>query len=160
METRKELRRLAKPNDRCYNFDLQNDYHRMGIDPAFQEYADFNLREESFKCRDAPFGHNDSPICISVKSRSVPCCHGKGAKDPQPGQCKSQLEASQQKVEVWQILTRAKIHTDSSPVAGWSTETEACGEGRLAEPAEALVHQPPGAGGGQQADRAFLFYGS
>ncbi|KAK3284632.1 hypothetical protein CYMTET_7732 [Cymbomonas tetramitiformis] len=49
METLKKLRRLAKPNDWCVSFDLQDGYHVAGIDPAFQEYMQFDVRGELFQ---------------------------------------------------------------------------------------------------------------
>ncbi|KAK3242073.1 hypothetical protein CYMTET_48217 [Cymbomonas tetramitiformis] len=51
METLKKLRRLAKPNDWCFSFDLQDGYHVVGIDPAFQEYMQFDVRGELFPVR-------------------------------------------------------------------------------------------------------------
>eukprot|EP00854_Cymbomonas_tetramitiformis_P034087 gene34087-biopygen11485 len=37
METLKKLRRLAKPNNCCFSFDLQDGCRHMGINPAYQE---------------------------------------------------------------------------------------------------------------------------
>ncbi|KAK3233721.1 hypothetical protein CYMTET_56004 [Cymbomonas tetramitiformis] len=56
METLKKLRRLAKPNDWCFSFDLQDGYHVVGIDPAFQEYMQLDVRGELFQCGALPFG--------------------------------------------------------------------------------------------------------
>ncbi|KAK3266657.1 hypothetical protein CYMTET_24735 [Cymbomonas tetramitiformis] len=56
MEMLKKLRRLAKPNDWCFSFDLQDGYHVVGIDPAFQEYMQFDVRGELFQCGALHFG--------------------------------------------------------------------------------------------------------
>ncbi|KAK3256298.1 hypothetical protein CYMTET_34561 [Cymbomonas tetramitiformis] len=74
METLKKLRRLAKPNDWCFSFDLQDGYHVVGIDPAFQEYMQFDVRGELFQCGALPFGWNDSPrIFVKVMKVLVEC---------------------------------------------------------------------------------------
>ncbi|KAK3282239.1 hypothetical protein CYMTET_10012 [Cymbomonas tetramitiformis] len=74
METLKKLRRLAKPNDWCISFDLQDGYHVLGIDPAFQEYMQFDVRGGLFQCGAHPFGWNDSPrIFIKVMKVLVEC---------------------------------------------------------------------------------------
>ncbi|KAK3280628.1 hypothetical protein CYMTET_11540 [Cymbomonas tetramitiformis] len=74
METLKKLRRLAKPNDWCISFDLQDGYHVVGIDPAFQEYMQFDVRGELFQCGALPFGWNDSPrIFVKVMKVLVEC---------------------------------------------------------------------------------------
>ncbi|KAK3289910.1 hypothetical protein CYMTET_2624 [Cymbomonas tetramitiformis] len=44
METLKKLQPLAKTNDWCIRFDLEDGYHIVGIDPAFQEYMQFEMR--------------------------------------------------------------------------------------------------------------------
>ncbi|KAK3283556.1 hypothetical protein CYMTET_8750, partial [Cymbomonas tetramitiformis] len=62
METLKKLRRLAKSNDWCISFDLQDGYHVVGIDPAFQEYMQFDVRRELFQCGALPFGWNASHL--------------------------------------------------------------------------------------------------
>ncbi|KAK3241448.1 hypothetical protein CYMTET_48799 [Cymbomonas tetramitiformis] len=61
METLKKLRWLAKPNDWCISFDLEDGYHVVGIDPTLQEYMQFDVRGELFQCGALPFGWNDSP---------------------------------------------------------------------------------------------------
>ncbi|KAK3240781.1 hypothetical protein CYMTET_49399 [Cymbomonas tetramitiformis] len=61
METLKKLRRLAKPDDWCFSFDLQDGYHAVGIDPEYQEFMQFDVRRELFQCGAFPFGWNDSP---------------------------------------------------------------------------------------------------
>ncbi|KAK3266376.1 hypothetical protein CYMTET_24998 [Cymbomonas tetramitiformis] len=74
METLKKLRRLAKPNDWYISFDLQDGYHVMGIDPAFQEYMQFDVRGQLFQCGALPFGWNDSPrIFVKVMKVLVEC---------------------------------------------------------------------------------------
>ncbi|KAK3233421.1 hypothetical protein CYMTET_56282 [Cymbomonas tetramitiformis] len=74
METLKKLRRLAKPNDWCISFDLQDGYHVVGIDPAFQEFMHFDVRGELFQCGALPFGWNDSPrIFVKVMKVLVEC---------------------------------------------------------------------------------------
>ncbi|KAK3287955.1 hypothetical protein CYMTET_4563 [Cymbomonas tetramitiformis] len=74
METLKKLRRLAKPNEWCFTFDLQDGYHHVGIDPAFQEYMQFDVRGELFQCGALPFGWNDSPrIFVKVMRVLVEC---------------------------------------------------------------------------------------
>ncbi|KAK3262767.1 hypothetical protein CYMTET_28392 [Cymbomonas tetramitiformis] len=74
METLKKLRRLAKPNDWCISFDLQDSYHVVGIDPAYQEYMQFDVREELFQCGALPFGWNNSPrIFVKVMKVLVEC---------------------------------------------------------------------------------------
>ncbi|KAK3269832.1 hypothetical protein CYMTET_21730 [Cymbomonas tetramitiformis] len=74
METLKKLHRLAKPNDWCFSFDLQDGYHVVGIDPAFQEYMQFDVRGELFQCGALPFGWNDSPrIFVKVMKVLVEC---------------------------------------------------------------------------------------
>ncbi|KAK3276674.1 hypothetical protein CYMTET_15272 [Cymbomonas tetramitiformis] len=74
METLKKLRRLAKPNDWCISFDLQDGYHVVGIDPAFQEYMQFDVRGELIQCGALPFGWSDSPrIFVKVMKVLVEC---------------------------------------------------------------------------------------
>ncbi|KAK3238437.1 hypothetical protein CYMTET_51557 [Cymbomonas tetramitiformis] len=74
METLKKLRRLAKPSDWCFSFDLQDGYHVVGIDPAFQEYMQFDVRGALFQCGALPFGWNDSPrIFVKVMKVLVEC---------------------------------------------------------------------------------------
>ncbi|KAK3252908.1 hypothetical protein CYMTET_37814 [Cymbomonas tetramitiformis] len=84
METLKKLRRLAKPNDWCFSFDLQDGYHVVGIDPAFQEYMQFDVRGELFQCGALPFGWNDSPrIFVKVMKVLVECLRSpRSAEDP------------------------------------------------------------------------------
>ncbi|KAK3239619.1 hypothetical protein CYMTET_50463 [Cymbomonas tetramitiformis] len=74
METLKKLQRLAKPNDWCFSFDLQDGCHVVGIDPAFQEYMQFDVRGELFQCGALPFVWNDSPrIFVKVMKVLVEC---------------------------------------------------------------------------------------
>ncbi|KAK3264727.1 hypothetical protein CYMTET_26549 [Cymbomonas tetramitiformis] len=74
METLKKLRRLAKPNDWCISFDLQGGYHVVGINPAYQEYMQFDVRRELFQCGALPFEWNDSPrIFVKVMKVLVEC---------------------------------------------------------------------------------------
>ncbi|KAK3241985.1 hypothetical protein CYMTET_48293 [Cymbomonas tetramitiformis] len=49
----KKLRRLAKPDNWCFSFDLQDGYHVVGINPAFQEYMQFDVWGSCFSA--APF---------------------------------------------------------------------------------------------------------
>ncbi|KAK3232555.1 hypothetical protein CYMTET_57092 [Cymbomonas tetramitiformis] len=80
METLKKLRRLAKPNDWCISFDLQDGYHVVGIDPAFQEYMQFDVRGKLFQCGALPFGWNGSH---AVRTRAGGCGreeHQQGAR--------------------------------------------------------------------------------
>ncbi|KAK3266316.1 hypothetical protein CYMTET_25054 [Cymbomonas tetramitiformis] len=50
-ETLKKLRRLAKPDDWCFSFDLQDGYHLVGIDKDFQEYMQFDSAEDHREVR-------------------------------------------------------------------------------------------------------------
>ncbi|KAK3241861.1 hypothetical protein CYMTET_48407 [Cymbomonas tetramitiformis] len=52
MESLKKLRRLAKKNDWCFSFDLQDGYHCVSM---------FDVLGELFQCSALPFGCNDSP---------------------------------------------------------------------------------------------------
>ncbi|KAK3287923.1 hypothetical protein CYMTET_4601 [Cymbomonas tetramitiformis] len=61
METLKKLRRLAKPGDWCFGFDLQDGLYAVGIHPEFQRFMQFDLRGELFQCSAMPFGWNDAP---------------------------------------------------------------------------------------------------
>ncbi|KAK3273536.1 hypothetical protein CYMTET_18226 [Cymbomonas tetramitiformis] len=85
METLKKLRRLAKPNDWCISFDLQDGYHVVGINPAFQEYMHFDVRGELFQSSALPFGWNDSPrIFVKVMKVLVECLRSlRSAEDRQ-----------------------------------------------------------------------------
>ncbi|KAK3243136.1 hypothetical protein CYMTET_47193 [Cymbomonas tetramitiformis] len=75
METLKKLRRLAKPDDWCFSFDLQNGHHAVGIHPEYQEYMEFDVRGELFQCGALPFGWNDSlRIFVEVMKVLVECC--------------------------------------------------------------------------------------
>ncbi|KAK3273359.1 hypothetical protein CYMTET_18397 [Cymbomonas tetramitiformis] len=74
MEILKMLRRLAKPNDWCISFDLQDGYHVVGIDPLFHEYMQFDVWGELFQCGALPFGWNDSPrTFVKVMKVLVEC---------------------------------------------------------------------------------------
>ncbi|KAK3241341.1 hypothetical protein CYMTET_48882 [Cymbomonas tetramitiformis] len=61
METLKKLRRLAKPGDWCFSFDLQDGFHALGIHPDFQRFMQFNLQGDPFHCYAVTFGWNDAP---------------------------------------------------------------------------------------------------
>ncbi|KAK3288433.1 hypothetical protein CYMTET_4090 [Cymbomonas tetramitiformis] len=61
METLKKLRRLAKPGDRCFSFDLQDDFHALGIHPDFQRFMQFDLQGDLLQCSAMPFGWSDAP---------------------------------------------------------------------------------------------------
>ncbi|KAK3248780.1 hypothetical protein CYMTET_41757 [Cymbomonas tetramitiformis] len=61
METLKKLRRLAKPGDWCFSFDLQDGFHALGIHPDFQHFMQFDLQGELFQCSAVPFGWSDAP---------------------------------------------------------------------------------------------------
>ncbi|KAK3287913.1 hypothetical protein CYMTET_4591 [Cymbomonas tetramitiformis] len=61
METLKKLRRLAKPGDWFFSFDLQDGFHAVGIHPDFQHFMQFDLQGELFQCSAMPFGWCDSP---------------------------------------------------------------------------------------------------
>eukprot|EP00854_Cymbomonas_tetramitiformis_P000668 gene668-biopygen552 len=56
METLKKLRRLAKPNDWCFSFDLQDGFLALGIHPDFQKFMQFDIQGEL-----KPFGWSDAP---------------------------------------------------------------------------------------------------
>ncbi|KAK3248980.1 hypothetical protein CYMTET_41578 [Cymbomonas tetramitiformis] len=75
METLKKLRRLAKPNDWCFSFDLQDGYHLVGIDKDFSEYMQFDVGE-LFQCGALPFGWNDSPRIFVKFMRVLVECLG------------------------------------------------------------------------------------
>ncbi|KAK3252220.1 hypothetical protein CYMTET_38463 [Cymbomonas tetramitiformis] len=83
METLKKLRRLAKPKNWCISFDLHDGYHIVGIDPAFHEYMQFDVRGKLFQCGALPFGWNDSPrIFVKVMKVLVECLRSpRSAKD-------------------------------------------------------------------------------
>ncbi|KAK3267985.1 hypothetical protein CYMTET_23486 [Cymbomonas tetramitiformis] len=73
-----QLEWMAAETERClrraHGFDLQNGYHVVGIDPAFQEYMQFDVRGELFQCGALPFGWNDSPrIFVKVMKVLVEC---------------------------------------------------------------------------------------
>ncbi|KAK3270158.1 hypothetical protein CYMTET_21436 [Cymbomonas tetramitiformis] len=61
METLKKLRRLAKPGDWCFSFDLQDGFHALGIHPDFQKFMQFDLQEDLLQCSAMPFGWSDAP---------------------------------------------------------------------------------------------------
>ncbi|KAK3283685.1 hypothetical protein CYMTET_8630 [Cymbomonas tetramitiformis] len=61
METLKKLRRLAKPGDWCFSFDLQDGFHALGIHPDFQKFMQFDLQGDLLQCSAMPFGWSDSP---------------------------------------------------------------------------------------------------
>ncbi|KAK3268805.1 hypothetical protein CYMTET_22712 [Cymbomonas tetramitiformis] len=61
METLKNFRRLTKPDDWCFSFDLQDGYHVVGIDPAFQEYMQFDVWGGAVPVRGPSIRWNDSP---------------------------------------------------------------------------------------------------
>ncbi|KAK3237305.1 hypothetical protein CYMTET_52609 [Cymbomonas tetramitiformis] len=61
METLKKLRRLAKPGDWCFSFDLQDGFHALGIHPDFQRFMQFDLQGDLLQCSAVPFGWNDAP---------------------------------------------------------------------------------------------------
>ncbi|KAK3240700.1 hypothetical protein CYMTET_49479 [Cymbomonas tetramitiformis] len=74
VETLKKLRRLAKPDDWCISFDLQDGYHVVGIEPAYREYMQFDVRGELFQFGALPFGWNDSPrIFVTIMKVLVEC---------------------------------------------------------------------------------------
>eukprot|EP00854_Cymbomonas_tetramitiformis_P020279 gene20279-biopygen20911 len=60
METLKNLRRLAKQDDRCFSFDLQDRYHYVGVDPAFHKLMQFDVQGELCQRSALPFGWNES----------------------------------------------------------------------------------------------------
>eukprot|EP00854_Cymbomonas_tetramitiformis_P009401 gene9400-biopygen9588 len=60
-ETLKKLRRLAKPNDWCFSFDLQHGFHALGIHRDFQRFMRFDLQGELFQCSAVPFGWSGAP---------------------------------------------------------------------------------------------------
>ncbi|KAK3258501.1 hypothetical protein CYMTET_32458 [Cymbomonas tetramitiformis] len=61
METLKKLRRLAKPGDWCFSFDLQDGFHALGIHPDFQKFMQFDLQGDLLQCSAMPFGWSDAP---------------------------------------------------------------------------------------------------
>ncbi|KAK3277816.1 hypothetical protein CYMTET_14201 [Cymbomonas tetramitiformis] len=61
METLKKLRRLARPGDWCFSFDLQDGFHALGIHPDFQRFMQFDLQGDLLQCSAVPFGWNDAP---------------------------------------------------------------------------------------------------
>ncbi|KAK3267043.1 hypothetical protein CYMTET_24372 [Cymbomonas tetramitiformis] len=61
METLKKLRRLAKPGDWCFSFDLQDGFHALGIHPDFQWFMQFDLQGDLLQCSAMPFGWSDAP---------------------------------------------------------------------------------------------------
>ncbi|KAK3268876.1 hypothetical protein CYMTET_22646 [Cymbomonas tetramitiformis] len=61
METLKKLRRLAKPGDWCFTFDLQDGFHALGIHPDFQRFMQFDLQGDLLQCSSVLFGWNDAP---------------------------------------------------------------------------------------------------
>ncbi|KAK3243856.1 hypothetical protein CYMTET_46510 [Cymbomonas tetramitiformis] len=61
METLKKLRRLAKPGDWCFSFDLQDGFHALGIHPDFQRFMQFDLQGDLLQSSAVPFGWNDAP---------------------------------------------------------------------------------------------------
>ncbi|KAK3260600.1 hypothetical protein CYMTET_30444 [Cymbomonas tetramitiformis] len=61
METLKKLRRLAKPGDWCFSFDLQDGFHALGIHPDFQRFMQFDLQGDLLQCSAMPFGWSDAP---------------------------------------------------------------------------------------------------
>ncbi|KAK3287029.1 hypothetical protein CYMTET_5439 [Cymbomonas tetramitiformis] len=61
METLKKLRRLAKPGDWCFSFDLQDGFHALGIHPDFQRFMHFDLQGDLLQCSAMPFGWSDAP---------------------------------------------------------------------------------------------------
>ncbi|KAK3242252.1 hypothetical protein CYMTET_48045 [Cymbomonas tetramitiformis] len=61
METLKKLRRLAKPNEWCFNFDLKDGFHALGIHPDFQKFMQFDLQGDLLQCSAVPFGWSDAP---------------------------------------------------------------------------------------------------
>ncbi|KAK3279806.1 hypothetical protein CYMTET_12326 [Cymbomonas tetramitiformis] len=65
METLKKLRRLAKPGDWCFSFDLQDGFHALGIHPDFQRFMQFDLQGDLLQCSAVPFGWNDAPRVFS-----------------------------------------------------------------------------------------------
>ncbi|KAK3278968.1 hypothetical protein CYMTET_13127 [Cymbomonas tetramitiformis] len=80
MESLKKLRRLAKKNDWCFPFDLQDGYHCVGIDPDFQKYMQFDVLGELFQCSALPFGWNDSPrVLVKFMKVLVECLRSPAA---------------------------------------------------------------------------------
>ncbi|KAK3262140.1 hypothetical protein CYMTET_28986, partial [Cymbomonas tetramitiformis] len=49
METLKKLRKLAKPDDWCFTFDLQDGFHALGIHKDFQKFMQFDIQGELFQ---------------------------------------------------------------------------------------------------------------
>ncbi|KAK3259929.1 hypothetical protein CYMTET_31091 [Cymbomonas tetramitiformis] len=111
METLKKLRRLAKPNDWCISFDLQDGYHVVGIEPAFQEYMQFDVRGELFQCGALPFGWNDSPrIFVKVMKVLVECLRA--------------LRSAEDRREVRKLQSESKVRRR------WAVRRQAGGCGR------------------------------
>ncbi|KAK3271539.1 hypothetical protein CYMTET_20120 [Cymbomonas tetramitiformis] len=70
----KEAAAAAKLNEWWIGFDLQNGYHVVGIDPAYQEHMQLNVWEESSQCGARPFEWNYSPcIFVEVMQLLVEC---------------------------------------------------------------------------------------
>eukprot|EP00854_Cymbomonas_tetramitiformis_P015972 gene15972-biopygen16470 len=97
MEILKKLRRLAKPDDWCFSFDLQDGYHAVRIDPEYQEYMQFDVRGELFQCGALPFGWNDSPrIFVKIMKVLVECL-----RSPRSGADRWEMRKLQSGRKMW-----------------------------------------------------------
>ncbi|KAK3241708.1 hypothetical protein CYMTET_48555 [Cymbomonas tetramitiformis] len=123
MEMLKKLRRLAKPGDWCFSFNLQDGLHALGIHPDFQWFMQFDLQGELFQCSAIPFGWNDASrvfckfVCVMVEAVRSPQAaeDWKEIKKLQDGSVVRQRWWNGRKI--WRSPMRAKLHTDSSMMA-------------------------------------------
>ena len=70
-ETLKTLRRLARPEDYLFSFDLSDGYHCVGIAPEHRQYLTFSLKGVLYQCAALPFGWSGSPFVFTKVMRSV-----------------------------------------------------------------------------------------
>ena len=70
-ETLKALRRLARPEDYLFSFDLSDGYHCVSIAPEHRQYLTFRLQGKLYQCAALPFGWSGSPFVFTKVMRAV-----------------------------------------------------------------------------------------
>ncbi|KAK3243988.1 hypothetical protein CYMTET_46386 [Cymbomonas tetramitiformis] len=93
MEALKKLRRLAKPNDWCFSFDLRDGFYALGIHRDFQKFTQFDIQGELFQCSAMSFGWSDAPrvfckfVRVMVEAlRSPQAAEDRRARNEKKGQ--------------------------------------------------------------------------
>ena len=70
-ETLTTLRRLARPEDYLFSFDLSDGYHCVSIAPEHRRYLTFRLQGVLYQCAALPFGWSGSPFVFTKVMRAV-----------------------------------------------------------------------------------------